>query len=1691
MKVTMKYNYRVSEINKRKCHIDYDSHDDVHEGKVRRVIDLERPIRVPKNCLRAPSERLRKQERLKYKAELQTRNPGINPAMLESLLSLTEDIALSAYQLSRCRNSMDVVACVMVFCKLRTKQSMIKTLRIFVEDLVYEVRRGFRVQSARSFVHDFRQCLDKWAEIKDSDVGQKFIKVMNFLVNYGAMSWMGLEPDEKALYKMKKVTPVWNGLEFSYCVVDAVSLAVVRGVSWYESGDFSNFLHGAKTYQAWIDKTAELKRQSLHLGNIEAQGTTYFKFVNDLNAAIEQGESIVKYGTDKTLARYPAAILNEMRMLKASVISRKAAQQDRQAPFALLIHGNSSVGKSSFMKQLFVYYGKIMGLPTGSEYKYTRDTSKYWSGFSSDKWYLQLDDVGFINPASGQPDPTLLEMINIINNVPYIPDQAALEDKGRTPLRARLVLASSNTEDMNASHYFACPLAVQRRLPWVITPRPKPEYAQDDNPSMLDPTKIPNTPGWMDLWVIDVKRVMEGGTVGKRQVAKVKLVDTFDNIHKFFAWFKEVAIQFQKNQEKSMRYDAALQDAWVCPGCLSTDCDCPREEEENPEMVLQNGCYTEIVPNTTCVYKLPEGITYGDDFTAYVSTDEARGEPVVFTYTGSCYRIIINGVERQVQVTRRPYRETSGRMIALPEGIHYGEDFSIHGIEYQCDHTGYYGYVAGRTRKHCRVGYPGQKKEFADVLYADAFSAAVKQCKPSRAQSMLIAAVDCYLQYAWVRAVTNFVLTFSLPRIIAIMIVQCIRPSNTIATKMVMASGHYLESARKHKLAVLIAVVSAAVTAGTIYVLLKNGVANSSASVGEIEDPGEYDSEAETEDFEEFEAELKSKSKAREMESKEPDEVKPEDPVLNGNRLPVVASHFKKSEKENVWKRDDYQVTSFDVAPPMNNYAALPLDTAIAKIRANVGRIHIIKDNSRIPGHIFCVGGRLWVTNNHVMSSTTDSFEVEIFFDPVAQGTSRNMKVKLYQKQLLRMPERDLCFFELHGCDVRKDLTKLVALSTFTGVHRAKVVSFSREHAPEVTSLSGLRRSSVNIPALGGEMPIWLGAADRTTVNGTCGAPVVVYGATLAIVGLHMLGPPEGSPQKFCGSTPLTSDAVDIARTHFARPTIQSEIPSLECGETKKVLGPLSHRSPLRWIEQGTVTVFGTFVGPSAVPRTKCEYTHLGEKILQERGWKLPFGAPDMKDWRPWHHAYNEIFMQKQLVDPVRLRKVSREYSRHIIEGVRDQLDMLQKLDVYSAINGIAGVRYIDKMNFNTSMGEPWNRSKKYFLTPAPTDEMPDGKVFLPEIMERISAIDAKYQKGIRACPVFSGQQKDEVRKISKLANGQVRIFTGAPADWSVVVRQYLLPFVKLMQENQLVFGAMPGCVAQSIEWENLMKHIVKFGDQRLFAGDFRAYDKNLVSMLMLEAVEVIATVYRAAGWTEEELLPIYTYGEDVSFAYVNMNGDLVMFTGSNPSGQPLTVIINCLVNILLMMYVYDEAREEKGVPDDDASAFWNNVAPATYGDDNVVGVSERCTWFDHSRFSQGLEGIGIIYTMADKSSESIPFISIEEVSFLKRAWRWDEDIGAHVCPLEEESIQKMLTMHVKGKTLSDEAHMCAVMVAAANEWFWYGKERFTNEVSWMRDLVEKHGLQEEAKLFPLPTYDELLERFRRASMTDLSERTL
>ena len=112
-----------------------------------------------------------------------------------------------------------------------------------------------------------------------------------------------------------------------------------------------------------------------------------------------------------------------------------------------------------------------------------------------------------------------------------------------------------------------------------------------------------------------------------------------------------------------------------------------------------------------------------------------------------------------------------------------------------------------------------------------------------------------------------------------------------------------------------------------------------------------------------------------------------------------------------------------------------------------------------------------------------------------------------------------------------------------------------------------------------------------------------------------------------------------------------------------------------------------------------------------------------------------------------------------------------------------------------------------------------------------------------------------------------------------------------------------------------------------------------------------------------------------------------------------------------------------------------------TYGDDNAGSVDEKYANFNIKRCSEVLARYGQVYTMPDKESEMVDFISVNDLEFLKRKTVYHSALGCEVGALSEDSCFKMLHCFLREKNSPlSEVEACALNIdTALMEWFNHG----------------------------------------------------
>jgi len=261
-------------------------------------------------------------------------------------------------------------------------------------------------------------------------------------------------------------------------------------------------------------------------------------------------------------------------------------------------------------------------------------------------------------------------------------------------------------------------------------------------------------------------------------------------------------------------------------------------------------------------------------------------------------------------------------------------------------------------------------------------------------------------------------------------------------------------------------------------------------------------------------------------------------------------------------------------------------------------------------------------------------------------------------------------------------------------------------------------------------------------------------------------------------------------------------------------------------------------------------------------------------------------------------------------------------------------------------------------------------------VMERIE--NARNSK--RTPTVWTDTLKDERRPIEKVDQNKTRVFAHGPVDYLLAFRMYYSGFIAHLMENRITNEQSVGTNCFGPDWMRTATKLSKYG-KRVFAGDFSTFDGTLNSCIMERFADVANKFYNDG----EENATIRRVLLMEVFNSVHLCGDkFIQLTHSQPSGNPLTTILNSFYNSVSMRIAYYRCFDGVAPP------FMENVSMVSYGDDNVINFTKTVAEkFNQNTVTKAFASFGMIYTDESKSTGTIaPWRTIEEVDYLKRRFR-------------------------------------------------------------------------------------------------------
>jgi hypothetical protein len=508
------------------------------------------------------------------------------------LAKLAEDLTILVDGLYECYTDSfclrRIVRTIVIFLKLRSNSSILK---MFEDSKILDyINELLHVPEEESGVMKFLDNAENIVNTIKSGKRLKITKVMYrlgmFALSLSLFDSFGLDLDllgysafDKELLKRKTQLTGDTMLDLA----DGVIFLLKKGYQIIMTGRVDCIYHTDDEYSALYDDISDLKLKKIALGNPEALGFNEYWYGDKLDKTMDKLRNVIKYaGTlDKTEIRYWRSQLCELELIKNNILIAKNCSESRECPFSVLFFASPGVGKSTLTKMTFQHLAKTHDLPTEDKFMYVRNPmAKYADGFKSEMHTYLLDDISFKHPAANPTgDISLDEVYMLHGTFQYVPDQAALEDKGRIPVRIKFLLGTTNVKDLNAYHYFSVPSAMQRRFPYIVEVNVKKEFQMDDGSGMLDATKTNCAPeDYPDYWILKVSKIVVPKNMG--ELAKLRHIGTFRDINEFTAWLSKTSVKHFDNEKIMTNSFTNMRTVEICKTCFKNIkfCKCSREQ---------------------------------------------------------------------------------------------------------------------------------------------------------------------------------------------------------------------------------------------------------------------------------------------------------------------------------------------------------------------------------------------------------------------------------------------------------------------------------------------------------------------------------------------------------------------------------------------------------------------------------------------------------------------------------------------------------------------------------------------------------------------------------------------------------------------------------------------------------------------------------------------------------------------------------------------------------------------------------------------------------------------------------------------------------------------------------------------------------------------------------------------------------
>jgi hypothetical protein len=530
------------------------------------------------------------------------------------IISRVEDFSLLLVGLISCTSVKTAVVMCLQYYKTFVKGPVLLKLTKYITQF-FELIGGFMQQKnelkaegvtdifepSGYFVLDaVRWIGSNWRKVTDSDLAKNISNALTVLIAFVC-------GDEKTeafvnastfnLFRAKCWDFSKGSKGFVDLVLSTVQFFIEKGITVMETGNFGSVFYAD---QVWFD--IDMEMNNIFMWS-KLLGTGQLDSIKEVSEGLFQGpedyayrvtklsEKLCEYHKVEKNAKNRAIVSGQilrLGMITVSIMSQQKTTAFKEAPFCVMIHGESSIAKSTLMNIITKCVAQANGFPGNFENICSpNESDQYDTEYNSLRHtILHIDDILNTKPEWYVKPPTD-RVLRCQNNIPMTVLKADVEQKGLMTWNVKLMVLSTNVKTLKAHIFSNLAAAIMRRIHLIINAYLKQAYRNE-----LGSFKNPGDKLLPNAWNFQIQEV-ELISRGEAEVnCDYKFVDAFST-GEVTEMLEFVAIKsrvhFAKQRKMVKNVGKVFEHGFCRHFNVCTECDKCNGTEEGSEYALLTG----------------------------------------------------------------------------------------------------------------------------------------------------------------------------------------------------------------------------------------------------------------------------------------------------------------------------------------------------------------------------------------------------------------------------------------------------------------------------------------------------------------------------------------------------------------------------------------------------------------------------------------------------------------------------------------------------------------------------------------------------------------------------------------------------------------------------------------------------------------------------------------------------------------------------------------------------------------------------------------------------------------------------------------------------------------------------------------------------------------------------------------------